>query len=78
MFKANAFTDEKVNTAVEAVLAGKLDDRAALSEGYKVDLAAAVAASAFAKPVLGDKDSVPATRRSATRTAILPARTEKV
>ncbi|GJE75899.1 hypothetical protein [Methylorubrum suomiense] len=76
LFKAKAVTDDDVNRLVEAVLDGSTD-RAPLADGYAVDLAAAVEASAFAKSVLGNKDSAPATRRSAARTAILLARAEK-
>ncbi|CAO4167862.1 hypothetical protein [Methylorubrum aminovorans] len=76
-FKAKVVTDEQVNAAVEAVLAGKLDDRSELAEGYVLDLAAAVKASAFATSVLRDKTSMPGARPNAARTAILLARAEK-
>lgn len=77
LFKAKAVTDEQVGALVDAVLAGKLDDRAELAEGYVLDVAAAVKASAFATSVLADDTSKPGARRNAARTAILLARAEK-
>ncbi|MFG5120895.1 hypothetical protein [Methylorubrum sp. POS3] len=76
LFKARDVTDDDVNRLVEAVLDSPMD-RARPNDGYAVDLAAAVEASAFAKSVLGNKDSAPATRRSAARTAIRLARADK-
>lgn len=76
LFKAKAVTEDDVNRPVEALLDGSTD-RAPLAEGFAVDLAAAVEASALAKSVPGNKDSAPATRRSEARTAILLARLEK-
>lgn len=61
---------------MRAVLEGAAD-RVPLADGYEVDLGAAVKGSAFARSVLCDKNSEPATRRSAARTAILLARAEK-
>ncbi|MGG3811073.1 hypothetical protein ABEV34_05405 [Methylorubrum rhodesianum] len=77
LFKAKTVTDEQVTALVDAVLAGKLDDRAELAEGYVLDVAAAVKASAFATAVLADEASKPGARRNAARTAILLARAEK-
>lgn len=77
LFKAKTVTDERVSALVEAVLAGKLDDRAVLAEGYVLDVAAAVKASAFATSVLADETSKPGARRNAARTAILLARAQK-
>lgn len=76
LFKTKAVTDDDVARLVRAVLDGATN-RAPLVDGYEVDLGAAVKDSAFARSVLGDKDSEPATRRSAARTAILLARAEK-
>ncbi|SFL19132.1 hypothetical protein [Methylorubrum salsuginis] len=76
LFKAKAVTDDHVSRLVRAALEGQAD-RVSPADGYVVDLGAAVEASAFAKSVLGDKDSEPAARRSAVRTAILLARAEK-
>lgn len=77
LFKAKAVTDEQVSALVDAALSGKLDDRAELAEGYVLDLAAAMKASAFATAVLRDKTSKPGARRNAARTAILLARAQK-
>lgn len=60
LFKAKTIIDDDVNRLVEALINGSTD-RAALAGTYAVDLAAAVEASAFAKSVLGNKDSAPAT-----------------
>lgn len=76
LFTAKAITDDDVNRLVQVVLDGPTD-RGPLADVYAVDLAAAVEASAFAKSVLGNKNSAPATRRSAARTAILLARADK-
>lgn len=76
LFKSKTITDDDVNCLARAAIDGARD-KAALADGYAIDLGAAVEASAFAKSVLGDKDSEPATRRSAARTAILLARAEK-
>ncbi|BAU92448.1 hypothetical protein MPPM_3843 [Methylorubrum populi] len=77
LFKAKAVTDEQVSALVDAVLAGKLDERAELAEGYALDVAAAVKASLFATSVLADETSKPGARRNAVRTAVLLARAEK-
>lgn len=77
LVKAKAVTDEQVSAPVDAVLAGKLDERAELAEVYVLDLAALVKASAFATSVLSDKTSMPGPRRNAAQTAILLARAEK-
>ncbi|KAB7782198.1 hypothetical protein [Methylorubrum populi] len=77
LFKAKAVTKEQVSALVDAVVAGELNERAELAEGYVLDLAAAVKASAFATSVLADETSKPGARRNAARTAILLARAEK-
>ena len=77
LFKAKAVTDEQVGALVDAVLAWKFEDRSELAEGYMLDVAAAVKASAFATSVLADETSKPGARRNAARTAILLARAEK-
>ncbi|MFG5121829.1 hypothetical protein [Methylorubrum sp. POS3] len=63
LFEAKAITDD-VRRLVKGVPNGD-KDRVPLPNSYLVDLAAAVAANAFAKSVLGNKDSVPAAQRSA-------------
>ncbi|MGA4551030.1 hypothetical protein [Methylorubrum aminovorans] len=78
LFKAKAVTNEQVSTLLDAVLAGKLDVRAELAEGYVLHLAAAVKANAFATAFQRDKTSMPGARPNAARTAILLARTRKV
>ena len=77
LFKAKAVTDEQVSALVQAVLAGQMDERARIGDEYRVDVAAAVKASAFATAVLRDKTSMPGAKRNAARTAILLARAEK-
>ncbi|MGA4555142.1 hypothetical protein [Methylorubrum aminovorans] len=77
LFKAKAVTDEQVSALVDTVLAGQMDERAPIGDEYRVDVAAAVKASAFATAVLRDKTSMAGARRNAARTAILLARAEK-
>jgi hypothetical protein len=77
LLKAEAITDEQVNALVHSVLAGRPDERARLGEEYRVDVAAAVKASAFATAVLRDKTSKLGVKRNAVRTAILLARARK-
>ena len=78
LFKAKAVTDDQGNALVDAVLAGRTDERAELGEGYVLDVAAAVKASPFATSVLRDDTSRPGAKRNAVRTAILLARAQKV
>ncbi|PXW59823.1 hypothetical protein [Methylobacterium sp. B4] len=77
LFKANVVTHDDLNALVDAVLDGRMGDRAELGEGYTLDLAAALKANAFATAVLRDKTSATSARRSAARTAILLARAQK-
>lgn len=77
LFKAKAVTDKHVNAAVGAMLAGKLDDRAELAEGYVLDGTAGVKASALASSVLADHSVEPGARWNVARTAILLATAEK-
>ncbi|KQT59996.1 hypothetical protein ASG52_19925 [Methylobacterium sp. Leaf456] len=76
LYKSKTVTEDDVVRLVKAVLNGATD-KAPLTEGYVVDLGAAVQASAFAASVLGDKDSGLATKWSAARTAIVLARVER-
>ncbi|ARO53845.1 hypothetical protein B2G69_06570 [Methylorubrum zatmanii] len=77
LFKANVVTHDDLNALIDAVLAGRMNVREELAEGYTLDVAAAVRANAFATAVLRDKTSSTGARRSAARTAILLARAQK-
>ncbi|MEG9501074.1 MAG: hypothetical protein MIN69_04260 [Methylorubrum extorquens] len=77
LFKANVVTHDDMNALIDAVLAGRMNVREELAEGYTLDVAAAVKANAFATAVLRDKTSTTGARRAAARTAILLARTRK-
>ncbi len=77
LFKAKAVTDEQMSALINAILAGKLDDRAELAEGYVLDVAAAVKANAFATAVLADEMSKSGARRNAAQTAILLEKAQK-
>ncbi|MBB2963511.1 hypothetical protein [Methylobacterium sp. R2-1] len=61
---------------VDAVLDGRMEEQAELAEGYTLDVAAAVKASAFATAVLRDKTSTNGARCNAVRSAILRARAQ--
>jgi hypothetical protein len=77
LFKANVVTHDDLNALIDSVLAGRMNVREELAEGYTLDVAAAVKANAFATAVLRDKTSSTGARRSAARTAILLARAQK-
>ncbi|OHV16422.1 hypothetical protein BK022_12380 [Methylorubrum extorquens] len=77
LFKARVVTHDDLNTLIDAVLDGRMEERAELAEGYTLDVAAAVKANAFATAVLRDKTSTTGARRTAARTAILLARAQK-
>ncbi|CAO4136995.1 hypothetical protein [Methylorubrum extorquens] len=77
LFKANVVTHDDLNALIDAVLAGRMNVREELAEGYTLDVAAAVKADAFATAVLRDKTSSTGARRSAARAAILLARAQK-
>jgi len=74
LFKAKAITDEQVSAAVDAFLAGPASEPFPIADGYRVDLAAAVAAHAFTTMMVGRDDVSTASKRGAVRTAILLAR----
>lgn len=69
LFKANVVTHDDLNALVDAVLAGRMNEREELAEGFTLDVAAAVKANAFAAAVLRDKTSTTGARRTAARTA---------
>ncbi|PXW53459.1 hypothetical protein [Methylobacterium sp. B4] len=77
LFKAKVVTHDDLNALVDAVLGGRMEQRAELGEGYTLDVAAAVKANAFATAVLRDKTNTTGARRTAVRTAILLARAQK-
>lgn len=77
LFKAKAVTAEDVGAAVDAFMADPTTTLFMLGEGYGVDLAAAVAAQAWATREMANPDATDHIRRHAVRTAILLARPEK-
>ncbi|MBK3402676.1 hypothetical protein H0176_22015 [Methylorubrum populi] len=77
LFKARVVTHDDLNTLIDAVLDGRMEQRAELAEGYTLDVAAAVKANAFATAVVRDKTSTNGARRSAVRAAILLARAKR-
>lgn len=77
LFKAGVVTHDELNTLIDAVLDGRMGERAELAEGYALDVVAAVKANAFATAVLRDKTSTTGARRTAVRAAILLARAER-
>lgn len=78
LFKAKAVTDEQVNAAVEAYLADPGAEAHTITDGYSLDLAAAVAGHGWAKQVIGNPEASPSLKRGAIRTAILLAQAQKV
>lgn len=77
LFKAKAVTDEQVNAAVDAYLAKPETDAHPITDGYSLDLAAAVAGHGWASQVVANPESSPGLKRGAVRTAILLARAQK-
>lgn len=77
LFKAKAVTPEDVAAAVDAFMADPTTTLFMLGEGYGVDLAAAVAAQAWATREMANPDATEHIRRHAVRTAILLARPDK-
>ena len=74
LFKAKAVTDEAVNAAVDAVLAGKTSKPFPIAEGCTVDLADALARHPPSIRAVNDPDRPEKFRRTMARTAILLAR----
>jgi hypothetical protein len=77
LYKAKAVADDDIRAAVDAFLADPTTTLFMLGEGYGVDLAAAVAAQAWATKEMADPKATEHIRRHAVRTAILLARPEK-
>lgn len=77
LFKAGVVNHDDLNTLIDTVLDGRMEEQAELAEGYTLDVAAAVKANAFATAVLRDKTSTNGARRTAVRTAILLARAQR-
>lgn len=77
LFKSKTITDADLNSAVEAYMADPTTGRFEIANGLFVDLAAAVAASPYAKDMLADPEIKDVSKRSAVRTAILLARPVK-
>lgn len=77
LFEAKAITNEQVNAAVEAYLAGPEAGAHPITSGYTLDLAAAVAGDGWAAQVVGNPEASPGLKRAAVRTAILLAWAEK-
>ncbi|MEZ0251089.1 MAG: hypothetical protein ACAH20_09020 [Methylobacteriaceae bacterium] len=66
-----------IEELVEAVLAGQMDERAVLSDRYRLNVFVAIMSNSVVRAVLEDKSTPLATRRSAARTAILQAHPER-
>ncbi|KQO86670.1 hypothetical protein ASF36_24585 [Methylobacterium sp. Leaf90] len=66
-----------IEELVEVVLAGQIDERAVLSDSYRLNVSAAIKANRIVSAVLADKNTPLPTRRSAARTAILQAQPER-
>jgi len=74
LLETRAITDEQVNAAVDAFLAGPASEPFPIADGYRIDLAAAVTAHAFTTMMDRRDDVSSAAKRGAVRTAILLAR----
>ena len=77
LFKAKAVTEADVGAAVDAFMTDPTTTLFILGEGYGVDLAAAVAAQAWATREMAHPDATDHLKRHAVRTAILLARPDK-
>ena len=77
LYKAKAIVEGDLTSAIDAFMADPTTSRFAISEGYTADLAAAIAASPFARNMLESPDTKVQSKRSAVRTAILLSRPVK-
>ena len=76
-FKAKTVTDDEVNAAVEVFMKDAETGARPIADGYRLDLAAAVAGHRWASEDVGNPESSPGLKRGAVRTAILLARAQK-
>ncbi|WP_232629296.1 hypothetical protein [Methylobacterium sp. Leaf118] len=77
LFKAKALTDEQVDAAVEQYLAEPRTTAHPITEGYTVDLAAAVAGHHWASQITANPGTNSVLKRAAVQTAILLARARR-
>lgn len=71
--KAAEISDQEIDSAVDAVVADLATEAYPLTDGYTLDLNAAVQASTFASLVLKDVHATQRQKQHAVRTAILLA-----
>jgi len=71
--EAAEVSDQEIDAAVDAVLADLATEAFPLTEGYALNLTAAVQSSTFATLVLKDGHATPRQKQHAVRTAILLA-----
>src|SRR4051812_10727547 len=77
LFRAKAISEDEVDTAVTASVAGSPDEAFVFAGTYTVNLAAAVHALPQARERLGDTTASEFLKRIAVRTAIMLARPEQ-
>lgn len=77
LFKAKAVTDDQVNADIDAYQADPGTTAHPITDGYSLDLAAAVAGHGWASQVVANPESSPGLNRGAIQTAILLARARK-
>jgi hypothetical protein len=77
LFKVKAITDDQVNAAVEAYLSDFEAGIFPISDGYVVDVDAAVVEHPWASLVVADEGASSSLKRGIVRMAILLARAQK-
>ncbi|MCJ2083537.1 hypothetical protein [Methylobacterium sp. J-090] len=78
LFKAKAMTDADIAAAEDAFMADPSTSAFRFGEGYRIDLAEAVHAHAWASVTTANTDAADHPKRAAMRNAILLSRPEKV
>lgn len=77
LFKARTVTDDEVNAAVDAYLADPVASTFTITDGYVVDLDAAVVEHPWASLVVANEEASPSLKRAAVRMAILLAQAQE-
>ena len=77
LFKAKAVTEDELTIAADAYLATPDIGPFPIAKGFRIDVAAAVEASTFAKGMVARADVAEGSKRSAVKSAILLARPVK-
>ena len=77
LYKANTVTDEAINTAVDAILAGDEDEAFPIAVGWTLNLPAALVMHPPSAKALADVDQPDAFRRAMARSAVILARPVK-